>query len=231
MTPEGFFDQVASAEWSGTPGGLHAVALSLALAFVLGQVIGWVYIRTHQGVSYSRSFTVAMAALPMIVALVMLIMVDNIIVAFGLFAVFAIVRFRNIVKDTRDTSFVLWAIMTGMAIGTMRFSLAVVGAITLGLLFGWLHLVGYGNRERFDALLSLQLAGHPDPVTALGPVLRRHTLRAEVTSQRGDTEELAVQYNLEMRDPDRAEELIAELRGLDAVREASLFRREEEAEL
>ena len=228
---DGLLDALSTGEWTGTPGGLHAVALTLVLAFVLGQVIGLVYVRTHQGVSYSRSFTVAMAALPMIVALVMLIMVDNIIVAFGLFAVFAIVRFRNIVKDTRDTSFVLWAIMTGMAVGTMRFGLAVVGAVSLTLLFAWLRSVGFGSRERYDAMLSLQLAGAGDTLGPVLPVLQRHTLRADLASQRSDRDEMSLNYHLEMRDPDRSAELVAELQELDPVREASYFRREEEAEV
>ena len=33
---------------------------------------------------------------------------------------FGVVRFRNVLKDTRDTIFILWAIMEGVAIGTTR---------------------------------------------------------------------------------------------------------------
>lgn len=231
MTGSAFMDQIGG-EWAGTPGGLGSVWLVIALSFCLGQIIGWLYIWTHQGVSYSRSFTVAMAALPMIVALVMMIMVDNIVVAFGLFAVFAIVRFRNIVKDTRDTAFILWAIMSGMAVGTMRFSLAVIAALAVSALFAYLYAVKFGARSRFDATLSLHLADADAALPALAPVLGRHTLTNELVSQRGEeTGDMSLSYHLEMRDPARSAELVAELRRITGVEEASFFRREEEAEL
>ena len=40
------------------------VLLSLLAAFVLGQAVAWVYIWTHSGLSYSRSFTQALVLDP-----------------------------------------------------------------------------------------------------------------------------------------------------------------------
>ncbi len=50
-------------------------------------------------------------------------------IAFGLLAVFGMIRFRNVLKDTRDTTFILWTVMEGMTVGTMRFSTALVGRL------------------------------------------------------------------------------------------------------
>ena len=58
----------------------------------------------------------------------MMLMTGGLIVAFGLLAVFAVVRFRNVLKDTRDTSYILWAILQGLAVGTFKFSTAVIAA-------------------------------------------------------------------------------------------------------
>jgi len=41
-------------------------------------------------------------------------------------AVFAIVRFRNILRDTLDTSYILSCLVVGMACGTQRFPVAIV---------------------------------------------------------------------------------------------------------
>ena len=98
------------------------------LAFVIGQFIGWIYMLTHTGLSYSRSFVSSLVVLPVIVALMMVIMAGSIVIAFGLLAVFAVVRFRNVLKDTRDTSFILWAILEGLGVGTLRFSTTLIGA-------------------------------------------------------------------------------------------------------
>src|SRR5687767_3955743 len=84
-----------------------ALVLGLLVAFGAGQVIAWVYMLTHSGLSYSRSFVNALIIMPTIVSLVMTVLSNNLITAFGMMAVFAIVRFRNILRDTLDTVYVL----------------------------------------------------------------------------------------------------------------------------
>ena len=83
---------------------------------------------THRGQSLPRSLVNSLVVMPVLVALVMLVLQENIVTAFGMMGVFAIVRFRNVLADTHDTTYVLAAIMIGMAAGTQRFSIAVVGA-------------------------------------------------------------------------------------------------------
>ena len=95
--------------------------LGLLLAFAGGHVIAWVYMWTHTGLSYSRSFVNSLILLPIVVALVMMVLANNLVTAFGLMAVFAIVRFRNILRDTLDTTYVLCVIVIGMAAGTLCF--------------------------------------------------------------------------------------------------------------
>src|SRR5262245_58485905 len=115
------------------------VVLSLLMGFVLGQIIGWVYMATHTTPSYSSSFVASLVVLPVIVALMMILMSGSIMIAFGLLAVFAVVRFRNVLKDTRDTTYILWAIVEGMAAGTFRYSTALVGAgcVVLVMIYLW----------------------------------------------------------------------------------------------
>jgi len=228
-------DQVAdmfTREWEATPGGLEAAWLAVLMSFVLGQLIGWVYMWTHSGLSYSRSFTVSLVVIPTIVSLVMMVMIDNIVVAFGLFAVFAIVRFRNIVKDTRDTSFVLWAIVTGLSTGTLRFSLAVNGCLLLAAIFVYLHLTGFGTRARFDSMLSLLWRDGRAGLDRLEAVLRRHAGKIVLASERGVGDGgLRLTYHLSLRDPSRGAELIEELESTGRVEDASVYRREDESEI
>lgn len=232
MNGFGEIQRIITAEWTRTPGGIESACLAAILAFVLGQVIGWSYMRTHSGVSYSRMFTVSLVVLPIIVALVMLVMIDNIVIAFGLFAVFAIVRFRNIVKDTRDTSFVLWAIVVGLATGTMRFSLAVLGSAFLASVYWYLHIVSYGVRNRFDALLSLRWTGDAHSLNGLDALIRRHASRLELATQRTDPGRgVDFTYRLQLRDPARSNEMLVELRETGRVEDASLYHREEETEI
>jgi len=108
-------NSLARPDWPGAPDG-RTVLFMILLAFTTGMFIGFVYMWTHEALSYSRTFVGALAVMPVIIAMLMASMSGSLLVAFGLLAVFGVVRFRNVLKDTRDTSFILWVIMEGLAI-------------------------------------------------------------------------------------------------------------------
>src|SRR5262249_27096815 len=129
-----WFDFLTHGDTGYTTVGADTALLVLLLAFCIGHVIGWVYMTTHIGLSYSQMYVASLAVIPAIVALVMALMAGDIIIAVGLLAVVGVVRFRNVLKDTRDTTFILWAIVEGMAVGTLRYSTALVGAVGISLI-------------------------------------------------------------------------------------------------
>src|ERR1700745_2107818 len=112
-------------DYALVPVHLPTLLLVLLLAMLCGQAIAWVYMLTHSGLSYSRSFVNSLVVMPILVALVMQVLNNNLVTAFGLMAVFAIVRFRNILRDTLDTTYVLSVIVLGMACGTQKFTTAL----------------------------------------------------------------------------------------------------------
>ena len=212
--------------------GVQTILLVMLLAFCIGHVIGWVYMWTHAGLSYSQTFTSSLLVLPVIVSMVMLLMAGNIFIAFGLFAVFAVVRFRNVLKDTRDTSFVIWAIIEGMAVGTQRFSTALLGALFVAFVFLYVRFTGFGGRYRYDVILSVQYTNGPERLGELKPILKRHSVRAQLASQRDlEQEGLDLSFRLLLRDPGRSRELISELKETPGVARVSLYHREDESEV
>src|SRR5882724_11604858 len=124
-----FFSGLSHGDYGIAPTNFPALALGLLLAFAMGHIMAWVYMLTHSGLSYSRSFVNALVVMPTIVAVVMNVLSNNLVTAFGMMAVFAIVRFRNILRDTLDTTYVLTVIVVGMASGTFKFASAVVGCL------------------------------------------------------------------------------------------------------
>jgi hypothetical protein len=177
-------------------------------------------------------FTASLLVMPVLVALVMVLMASNVLIALGLLAVFAMIRFRNVLKDTRDTTFVLWAIAEGVACGTLRFGIAVTAAVTLSLIFVYLRVTSFGGRHRYDVILSLEWAGSENYASKLKPLLRRHTMRSQLASQHDlDANKLDLSYRLLLRDPSRSRELLLELEKTQGVARASLFHRSDEAEV
>jgi len=205
----------------------------VALSFLIGHFIGWVYMWTHKGLSYSQTFVASLVVIPVLVSMMMLFMSSSIAFAFGLLAVFAVVRFRNVLKDTRDTTFILWAIMQGLGVGTMRFSTALMAAIGVGMVLGYLRITSFGSRHRYDAVLSLQLTGNAGVLMSqLKTVLHCHCVRTLLANQRktsSDTTNLS--YRVLLRDPTRSNELQMALKQSEGFGNVSLFLREDESEV
>src|SRR5437867_13410403 len=131
--------QFFQGDYSLLPPNWPAILLGLLLAFACGHIIAWVYMFTHSGLSYSRSIVNALIIMPTIVALVMMVLSNNLITAFGMMAVFAIVRFRNILRDTLDTTYILTVLVIGLACGSQKFTTAVIGCalMSIGMLYMW----------------------------------------------------------------------------------------------
>src|SRR5512143_3140225 len=158
---------------SGGPFNAQTVLLSLLLAFVLGQVLAWVYYLTHSGLSYSRSYVQSLILITVVVAMVMAVIGNNIITAFGLMGALAIVRFRNVIKDTRDIAFIFCALVVGMAAGSQRYLTAIIGTIVLSLIAVYLFYTDFGSHEPHNGFLRFSLHGPLGPEHPVPGVLRR----------------------------------------------------------
>jgi hypothetical protein len=170
-------DWLLQGDYGSAPTNWPAVLLALLLAFACGHVIAWVYMHTHSGLSYSKSFVNALVLMPMIVALVMQVLSNNLVTAFGMMAVFAIVRFRNILRDTLDTTYILISLVIGMAAGTQKYSSAILGcALGAGVML-YLWYTSFGSRHRYDLIVNLHWAKSPKEMGELSSVLIQQTLQ------------------------------------------------------
>jgi hypothetical protein len=222
MTPGSWLDTILYSDQGSATSPL-TLLFTLLLAFALGQMIGGVYLLTASARDYGRSFGAALVALPVIVSLLMMLMTGSLTIAFGLLAVFAVVRFRNVLRDTRDSVFVLWTIVEGMAVGTMRYSMAVLGAGGIALVLIYLRITRFGERRRPDGLLCVEVSGDPGAGrAALNRLFGRHALRWELLDdQTLPGQGLVLTYNLLLRDRTRAGDLRQEIASNDQLHEVS----------
>jgi uncharacterized membrane protein YhiD involved in acid resistance len=213
-------------------GPVESALLGLLLALVLGQAIAWTYAATHTGLSYSRTFTQSLVLLTMIVSLVMMVIGNNIITAFGLIGALAIIRFRNVLKDTRDTVFVFLALVVGMAAGSEKYVTAIIGTAATALVILYLHYTSFGTLGRFDGHLSL-LAAPMEDGDAFTSVLRRFCRSVKRMSVRQSGSDSTAEYifQIRLRDRERSQELLDTLRTTPGVADVSLVLRDELHEL
>jgi len=211
---------------------IESILLSLLLSFVLGQFIAWVYAWSHSGLSYSRSFTQSLVLMTLVVSIVMYVIGNSIVTAFGLLGALALIRFRNVLKDTRDTVFVFISLVIGMAVGSQRYMTAIVGTAALTLAVLYLKTTSFGTLGRFDGYLTCRLGGGLDR----GEVSRHlhrfcRAIKQVSTRQSGDEEGTELVFQVGLRDRERGGELLEELQQLDGMRHVSLVIRNELSEV
>jgi uncharacterized membrane protein YhiD involved in acid resistance len=211
----------------------ESTLLALLLAFVLGQVIAWTYAWTHSGLSYSRSFTQSLVLMTLVVSLVMFVIGNSIITAFGLIGALALIRFRNVLKDTRDTVFVFISLVVGMAVGSQRYLVAILGTVALLLVVWYMNVTSFGTLGRYDGYLTVRVSragqGRQESAALLDRFCR--VIKPISTRQSGEEESAEFVYQVGLRDRERSSEMLAALRDLDHVSHVSLVLRSELSEV
>ncbi len=220
-------------DYGAAPTNYAALVIAILLAFVCGHAIAWIYMWTHSGLSYSRSYVNTLILMPVIVAMVMMILANNLVLAFGLMAIFAMVRFRSILRDTLDTAYVLAVIVIGLACGTLKFTSAVIGCLATAALMLYFHVTRFGARHRYDMIVNVLWKGPATDLVALQDLLRRHSRHTVCASQRSNEgyTGIDISYRVLLRDPERSNELLDDLRNMEDVVRVTSLKAGEESEL
>jgi hypothetical protein len=219
-----FWQMMEDTPISGGPFNPQTVLLSLLLAFVLGQILAWVYYVTHSGLSYSRSYVQSLILITVVVSLVMTVIGNNIITAFGLMGALALVRFRNVIKDTRDVAFIFCALVIGMAAGSHRYLTAILGTGILSVIILYLFFTDFGSHEPHNGFLRFSLRGPLAPDHPISAILRRFcgsfTLISVQDSGFGGPTEYA--YQILIRNTDQNEAFVSELEKVEGIENINL---------
>ncbi len=152
MTTDTLSDNTASAaqqlaaalQHTGSPYAPSDMLINMGLALVLGLLIASVYRYTHKGLSYSQSFTLTIVFVTAIVAITLMAIESSLARAFALVGALSIIRFRTVVKDTKDIAYVFAGLAVGMAAGTGNYALALIGCAFICVVALVLHKTNFG---------------------------------------------------------------------------------------
>src|SRR5437879_6040499 len=132
-------------------GELPAIPLvaRLVQAALLGFAGASVYFLTQRKRwAQAAPFVATLVLLSVLIAMVTQVIGDNTARAFSLVGALAIIRFRTVVDDTRDTAFVIAAVVTGMAVGAGLPGVALAGVPIIAVVAGLLNLWGGRAKEK-----------------------------------------------------------------------------------
>jgi hypothetical protein len=208
------------------------ILVRLVAALALGWIVAWIYSRTTRGEESATSLPTTLVLLCVMIAMVTQVIGDNVARAFSLVGALSIVRFRTVVRDTRDTAFVIFAVVVGMATGSQHPWVAVLGIVVAGsasFLLAWneekpaaVAAAGMVLRLRvslgteLDVLLKEVLAGGTFRLLSLG------------TAKQGTSLDAA--YEVHLGKDLSPEELVKRLHRMDGIHDVRLTVRGAEAE-
>ena len=102
---------------------LETIILNIVTAAVFGMVIYLSYWYTHAGTAYSKKFNVSLITLTILTGTVMTVIGNNIALSLGMVGALSIVRFREGVKDSRDTMLLFWAMAEGLCVSSQNWGM------------------------------------------------------------------------------------------------------------
>ena len=130
------------------------IVVRMAAATLLSVVIYISYWFTHAGASYSKKFNVSLVTLTILACTVITVIGNNIALALGMAGALSIVRFRTAIKDSRDTTYIFWAVIVGLCSGVGDFWTAIIGS---GVVFIIMLLMGrVRNENRILLIIKAQ---------------------------------------------------------------------------
>lgn len=187
---------------------------AMALAAVLSLVITKVYQVTFTGERYSQSFVHTIVMMSVVVSVVMNVVSDNAGVAFGLFAIFSLIRFRSAVTDAKDIAYIFFGLCVGMTAGLFKFELAILLTAVTCILFYLLYKFNYGQGKDTQ-ILKVQVPENLNHENLFDDILQEKTVSFQLREVETTNLGTMIQYTFAIRS--KTETRDRDL--LDAIRE------------
>lgn len=137
--------------------GFNEIILNVLMSIVSGVILSMVYKKTHTGVSYSQSFVHVIIITSVLMSLVVMIIGGSLTRAFALVGALSIVRYRTVLKETKDLSFIFSALVFGMACGTGNYLINLFGLFTVVCLIFVLFKFNFAAYVQNDFILNFRI--------------------------------------------------------------------------
>jgi uncharacterized membrane protein YhiD involved in acid resistance len=212
-----------------TPG---QVALSFLLSFALAFVWATVYRKTHSGVAYTRSFFLTLMLISPIVAMVMMAIGSNVALSLGLVGALSIIRFRTVIKDAKDMTFLFLSIGIGLCCGANAWMVAVIGTVMVSLITIVMSKIGHGRVGSADYILIFR-SNQKEPWNAVSPsaqdMISWKQLRGATDVDSG--KEFEYTYNVRLASKASPERVVNEFGRNGAIRQVTMIAPENHLDL
>ena len=219
-----FFGPADGVTATATPNVVE-VLLRLLCGLVVGTIVGWTYFcAQRKRLPAAWPFMTTLTLLTILVGATTLVIGDSTARAFGLVGALSIVRFRTVVEDTRDTAFVIYAVIMGMAVGAGNFWVCLCGIPITSATAILMNTFGRNFAPQPQHVLEVRLGAGIDPEAVLAAVIQQHLISSQLvsvtTTRQGAA--LEIRYHVQLRDPQASLPFVRDLNKTEGVQQVEL---------
>lgn len=199
------------------------IITNLLISFILGLLISVYYRKTHKGLSYSQSFVLTIIYITIITSAVIMVIGNSLARAFALVGALSIIRFRTVIKDTKDIAIIFLSLVVGLAVGTNNYFLAVITTIFMCIIMLILYKINYGVLKGSEFILrfyydkSNKEDEYLDLLNAETKYL--NLLHMEPTE---DGNKIRLTYDVSLKEGKDSKDLISKLSKIDGIEDVIL---------
>lgn len=210
-----------------------SISYALMLAFILGTLIAILYIKTFQGLSYSRNFIHCLVLCPLVVSVAMQAVGDNLARGIGMMGAVSLIRFRSSLKDPRDMFFLFASLAVGVACGVHSYGIATIGAMGFILASIVLAQTSFGESNQYDGLLRFNIPMSVNGNGQLESLMTQYCKSFALITIReiAQGERLDYAYQVKLKKNYRYDEFIQKVQGLESVKGVNLMLQETTVEV
>lgn len=206
------------------------ILTNISVALVCGLIISVFYRFTYRGAGYAVSYLNSLVILPIITAIVIMVIGNNLARAFGLVGAMSIIRFRTAVKETLDIIYIFFALAIGMAAGVAFHSLAFAGTFIVGCVLVVLTKTNISTASKDEYLLQFYYDenGLSDEAAYMN-VINKYSKKYQLINVKsaGSSNGVELSYYIRLKSKSANADFVRELKGVPGLNHVNLFFDEE----
>jgi hypothetical protein len=194
---------------------LVAIAMVVMMSSViLGIALAYFYMFIKREDGYVSDFPWTMAIMPPVVAVLIIMLANNLAAGIAVGGLFALTRFRSTQRNTEDIAYVLLTVIIGVISGTGYVAFAVIFTLFMMLVILGLYYVKFGKNSEKNLTLRIVVPESLNYENLFDDLLKKYCLSFAINRVRtidfGTLFELT--YHLVIKKSTKQKAMIDELR-------------------
>lgn len=205
---------------------LDQFILTIGIALLTGLIIS--VMDVLRGNNHSKSFTATLALLPSIVAVIILVVGNNIGAGIAVAGAFTLVKFRSVPGTAEEIVFIFLSMATGLLIGAGFLGYALLFVLIVGTISIILSSFGIPLRKSSDTNMVLKITIPEDLEynSEIDVIVKEYTTQSELLSLKSVNmgTMFRLTYRIRLKDCEKQKQFIDLLRTRNGNLEVALIR-------